>query len=188
MKLAFWRDFGVTSFRLFWVKFVAGALTIGGGCSLGREGPTVQLGANLASNLAPHLGVAKQGQRAACAAGAAAGLAAAFNTPLTGITFVLEEMVENLNSRLLGSMILASVCGAIVVHAFMGENPAFRMTAVEEHSWHVYLLVPIAAACAGLVVVAFQKLTFLLRPSFRRLQRVPSWFQPGLGGLVTWLL
>src|SRR5262249_22275865 len=92
LKLAFWKDFGVVPWRVVWVKFVAGVLSIGGGCSLGREGPSVQLAGGVASNLAGLLGEAKQKRRMAAAAGAAAGLAAAFNTPLAAVTFVLEEI------------------------------------------------------------------------------------------------
>ena len=81
LKLAFWKEFGTVPWRVAWVKFVAGMLSIGGGSSLGREGPSVQLAGAVASNLAGLAGTAKQGRRAAAAAGAAAGLAAAFNTP-----------------------------------------------------------------------------------------------------------
>src|SRR5262249_22211766 len=72
LKLAFWKDFGVVPWRVVWVKFVAGVLSIGGGCSLGREGPSVQLAGGLASNLAGLLGEAKQARRLAAAAGAGA--------------------------------------------------------------------------------------------------------------------
>ena len=75
-------------------------LSIGGGQSLGREGPSVQIGSNLASTVAGFLGVPKQGRRAASAAGAAAGLSAAFNAPLAAIAFVLEEIIGDLNSSL----------------------------------------------------------------------------------------
>ena len=75
--------------RVVIAKYFAGAISIGGGCSLGREGPTVHIAGALASNIAGWLGVAKQGRRPALLSGAAAGLAAAFNTPLSAITFVL---------------------------------------------------------------------------------------------------
>src|SRR4029077_16619172 len=81
-KVAFWRDFGFMPARVVIAKFFAGAISIGGGCSLGREGPTVHIAGALASNIAGWLGIAKQGRRPALLSGAAAGLAAAFNTPL----------------------------------------------------------------------------------------------------------
>src|SRR5690606_40079440 len=110
----FWKDFGVVPWRVVWVKFLGGALSVGGGASLGLEGPTVQLAGGLTSNLAGVLGMAKKERRVAAAAGAAAGLAAAFNTPLAAVTFVLEEVIGDLNSRLLGSVLVASLLGALV--------------------------------------------------------------------------
>ena len=72
LKLAFWKDFGFVPWRVVWVKFVAGIVSIGGGSSLGREGPSVQLAGALSSNLAGLAGEAKQNRRAPAAAGAAA--------------------------------------------------------------------------------------------------------------------
>jgi H+/Cl- antiporter ClcA len=103
LKLAFWKDFGFVPWRVAGLKFIAGILSVGGGASLGREGPSVQIAGTLASNIAGLAGEAKQNRRAAAAAGAAAGLAAAFNAPLAATTFVLEEIIGDLNSRLLGS-------------------------------------------------------------------------------------
>ncbi len=88
LKAAFWKDFGYVPWRVVWVKLVAGIVSIGGGCSLGREGPSVQLAGALASNLAGVAGEPKQNRRFGAAAGAAAGLAAAFNTPMAAIAFV----------------------------------------------------------------------------------------------------
>ena len=125
LKIAFWKDFGVVSWSAVWVKFAAGALSIAGGSSLGREGPSVHLAGGLASNAAGWLGVPKQSRRGAAAAGAAAGLAAAFNTPLAAVTFVLEEIIDDLNSLLLGRMLLASMVGALVTYWLIGPQPAF---------------------------------------------------------------
>ena len=87
----------------------------------------MQLAGAVASNLAGLAGEAKQNRRAAAAAGAAAGLAAAFNTPLAATTFVLEEIIGDLNSRLLGGVLLASVLGALVVHGVIGKQPSFTL-------------------------------------------------------------
>ena len=186
LKLAFWKEFGVVPWRVVWVKFVAGVLSIGGGCSLGREGPSVQLAGGLASNLAGVLGEAKQARRLAAAAGAGAGLAAAFNTPLAAVTFVLEEIIGDLNSRLLGSVLLASGIGAFVVHGLIGRQPAFVLTGATSPALLVYVQTPIVAAGGALIGVLFQKWTLALRARRQQFTRVPAWIRPSLGGVVTW--
>lgn len=188
LKLAFWKDFGHTPKRLLWIKFLASALSIGGGQSLGREGPSVQLGGNVASTVAGLLGIAKQSKRAAAAAGAAAGLAAAFNAPLAAVAFVLEEILEDLNSRLLGPVLLASVIGAFVVHAWLGAQPAFDLPRINEPTWHAYALMPFAAALAALAGVAFQRGALTLRARARTWRWLPPMWRPLLAGWVTWAL
>jgi CIC family chloride channel protein len=188
LKLAFWKDFGVVPWRVVWVKFVAGVLSIGGGCSLGREGPSVQLAGGLASNLAGLLGEAKQKRRMAAAAGAAAGLAAAFNTPLAAVTFVLEEIISDLNSSLLGSVLLASVIGAFVVHGLIGKQPAFTLSGVESPRWLVYVLTPLVAAVAAFIGAFFQKWTMGLRARRKQFERLLAWSRPAWGGIITWAL
>ncbi len=188
VKLAFWKDFGFIPWRVVWVKFVAGALSVGGGCSLGREGPSVQLAAGAASTVAGLMGEAKQSRRPAAAAGAAAGLAAAFNTPLAAVTFVLEEIIADLNSRFLGGVLLASVIGAFVVHALVGAQPAFTLGGVAPPHWFVYLLTPVVAAAAALVGVGFQKSTMWLRLKRKQFRAAPAWIRPCLGAVVTWAI
>jgi CIC family chloride channel protein len=188
LKIAFWKDFGWVPWRVVWVKYIAGVLSVGSGCSLGREGPSVQLAGGLASNLAGLFGVAKQQRRLAAAAGAAAGLAAAFNTPLAAVTFVLEEIIDDLNSSLLGGVLLASVIGAFVVHGLIGRQPAFTVTGIDSPTWFVYCLTPIVAAVAGLVGVQFQRWTVALRGARKQFQSIPAWLRPTLGGAITWAI
>jgi len=188
LKAAFWKNFGFVPFRVLWVKFLAAALQIGGGSSLGREGPSVQLAGAASSLLAGVAGEPKQNRRLAAASGAAAGLAAAFNTPLAGVTFVLEELIGDLNSRLLGSVLLGSMLGALVVHGILGPQPSFSLGAIGEPSWHSYLLVPVVAVAGTLVGVAFQKSALGLRARQRKIRGVPAWLRPALGGLVCWAL
>jgi CIC family chloride channel protein len=188
LKLAFWKDFGAVSWTVVWVKFLAGVLSIGGGSALGREGPSVQIAGGAASNVAGLLGEPKQNRRMAAAAGAAAGLAAAFNTPLAAITFVLEEIIADLNSRLLGGVLLASVIGALVVHGIVGAQPAFKLSGVEAPNWFVYVLTPVVAAAAALAGVVFHKGTLALRKRQKKFKAVPEWMRPAIGGIITWML
>jgi CIC family chloride channel protein len=189
LKAAYWKDLGFVPFRSVIVKFVAGILTLGGGTSLGREGPSVYVGGGVASNLAAALGIPKRNRRPPTAAGAAAALAAAFNTPLAAITFVLEEMLNNeFGSRVLGGVVLAAVSGAMIVHAFLGPQPAFTLPSVESVSWLMYVILPIVATVASLIGVAFQRLTLSLRARVRDRSRIPVWLKPLCGALITWVL
>jgi CIC family chloride channel protein len=185
-KAAFWKDFGVISWRTVWVKFVAGILAIGGGGSLGREGPSVHMGAGLASTLAGLTGEAKQNRRRATASGAAVGLAAAFNAPIAAVTFVLEEIIQDLNSNLLGSVLLASVIGALIVHGLVGRQPAFIMKNIDAPTWRAYVLTPFAAGLASLAGVFFQKNTLHLRQQLRSRSKIPSWLKPAIGAALAW--
>ncbi len=188
LKLAFWKDFGFVPARVIWVKFLAGILSVGGGSSLGREGPSVQLAGAVGSNLAAWTGEAKQRRRASAAAGASAGLAAAFNTPIAATTFVLEEIIGDLNSRFLGAILLASVLGAFVVHAIIGKQPSFSLLGVESPTWRGYLLTPVVAGLAGTVGVHFQRLSLGLRFRMKVAKEIPRWIFPSFGALITWAL
>lgn len=189
LKVAFWRDFGYLPLKVAAAKFFAGIITIGGGCSLGREGPTVHIAGVLASNVAGMLGVAKQGRRAALLSGAAAGLAAAFNTPLSAITFVMEEIVEDLNNtKFLAQTLVASVTATFVAHLFLGNDPAFVIPSVNHFSWILTLLVIPTAALAALAGVAFQKGTLIWRDEIKKIQRIPAFLKPAVGAGLNWVL
>ena len=188
-KVAFWRDFGFMPARVVIAKFFAGAISIGGGCSLGREGPTVHIAGALASNIAGWLGVAKQGRRPALLSGAAAGLAAAFNTPLSAITFVLEEIIEDLNNRgYLAQVLVASVTATFVCHMFLGEDPAFVIPAIGHFSGILYVLVIPTAGLAALAGAAFQKGTLIWRDKIKRVKRIPFFLKPAIGAAMNWML
>lgn len=188
VKSSYWKELGFQPFRSTLVKFFAGMLSIGGGSSLGREGPSVFIGSGVASNVAGLLGTPRRERRAATLMGASAGLAAAFNTPMAAITFAIEEIVGDMNSRYLGRVVMASVLGAFVVYAVLGRQPAFSLPSIENVSWLHYAVVPLVAAVASFAGVVFQKGTLFLRARARRLSSVPSWLKPGFGGLVTWII
>jgi len=134
------------------------------------------------------LGIPKQSRRHATALGAAAGLAAAFNTPLAAITFVLEELIGDMNSRFLGGVVLSSVVGAFVVYAIIGKQPAFDLPEVDALSWWVYLIVPLVAAFAAWLGMIFQRETIRWRSRVKQNQQVPFWVKPAIGGFITWMI
>jgi len=188
VKAAYWKDLGNIRLRSVAVKFLAGALSIGGGNSLGREGPSVFIGSGVAANADALFGTPARGRRPAALIGASAGLAAAFNAPLAAIAFVIEEIVGDLNNRYLGRVVLSSVIGAFVVYALIGRQPAFALPPIENVSWLHYLLVPMVALAAALAGIFFQRAALGWRQRLRRQKRVPAWLLPVLGGLLTWVI
>ncbi|MBN2346163.1 MAG: chloride channel protein [Candidatus Aminicenantes bacterium] len=188
VKSSYWKELGFMKFRPVLIKFVAGILSIGGGNSLGREGPSVFIGSGVASNADGLFGTPKRGRRGASVIGASAGLAAAFNAPLAAITFVIEEIVGDLNNRYLGRVVLSSVIGAFVVYALLGRQPAFSLPPIENVSWLHYLIVPLVALVAALAGVVFQNVTLRWRGRLRRQKRLPAWLLPVAGGLLTWVI
>lgn len=188
VKLAFWREFGVMRKREGSIKLIASALTLGSGVSMGPEGPSIQIGAAVMSSAAGAGGVAKQARRAWCAAGAAAGLAAVFNAPLASITFILEEVIGDLHSRLLGRVVVAAVLGALVGHAILGPQPAFQSSPLGIITWRAWLLVPVVALVASVGGALFQKLALMLR---QRVNALPTGtalapYRPVIGAAASW--
>jgi len=186
VKSAFWKELGWMKWPPVLVKFLAGVLSIGGGQSLGREGPSVYIGAGVSSNVSGLMGTPLRERRGPAIVGASAGLAAAFNTPIAAIAFAIEEVVGDLNSRFLGRVVLASVLGAFVVYAILGRQPAFVLPAVENVSWLHYAAVPVIAFVAATLGRVFQTSTLGLRGRLLRQGRVPAWSLPVFGGLITW--
>ena len=187
LKATYWKDLGVIESRPIWIRFLAGVLTIGGGGSLGREGPTVYMAGGIASLVGRLIGLPRQRLRQATAVGAAAGLAAAFNTPLAAIAFVLEELVGDMNSRLIGPVGLAAVAGALTVHALVGRHPAFHLPTIDEPGPLAFALVPLVAVAATAAGVFFQRATLRWRARASR-SSVPAWLRPVLAGWIVWLL
>ncbi len=188
LKAAYWKELGYIPFKQAVVKFVAGILSIGGGASLGREGPTLFMGGSIAGTIAGIFRIPRFSRRGPAIVGAAAGLAAAFNTPLASITFVLEEIVGDINNRTIGRIVLAAVIGAFVVYAFIGRQPAFVLPNVDHVTWFHYLIVPLAALLAALVGVAFQRGALTLRLRWRKQTRVPRLWSPAVGAFAVWVL
>src|SRR5882672_10611651 len=108
-------------------KFLLGAITIGSGFSLGREGPTVQICAGIGAAVGRFTRRPTRVVKSLISVGAAAGIAAAFNTPLAAITFALEEIVGDLNQRLVGAIVVATVAAAVIEHAILGGAPVFAV-------------------------------------------------------------
>ena len=169
-------------------KFFCTSATLASGIPLGREGPSVQVGAGIASVLGRWLGLRPEKVKALIPVGAAAAIAAAFNTPIAAVLFALEEIVGDLHAPVLGSVVLASATSWMVLRLLLGNNPLFkvpRYELVHPAEFAVYAVLGIAG---GLVSVAFTKLLLGMRAWFLRLPEKTAWFHPVVGGLLVGLL
>ena len=169
-------------------KFLLGALSIGAGFSLGREGPTVQICAGIGVAVGR---LTRQGPRVArqlACIGAAAGIAAAFNTPIAAITFVLEEIVGDLNQRLLGAIVVATVAAAVVEHAILGGQPVFAVPAYALGAWWELVGYALLGVLCAIGAVIFVKGLLWTRAAVRSWTAVPSWAKPAAGGMLVALI
>ena len=144
-------------------KFLTGVLCIGSGHSMGREGPSVQIGAGLASVIGRWLHLSPQRVRDLVPVGAAGALAAAFNTPVAAVLFALEEIIGDMNAALLGSTVVASVAAVIVERSILGNEPLFHVPTY--HLVHPAELLAYAAlgVIGGIVSLVFCKALLALR-------------------------
>ncbi|MDY3296818.1 chloride channel protein, partial [Selenomonas sp.] len=159
-------------------KFIGAVLGIGAGLSLGREGPSVQLGACLGQGVGRMARRAPGEDRYLLTAGAGAGLAAAFNAPLAGVIFCLEELTKDFSPLVLMGAVAACVTATTVVQQFFGLAPVFHMgdvPVVETGSF--FLLLVLLGLFVGFVSLAFNRsLTFSL-DTFARV-KLPAWSKP----------
>jgi chloride channel protein, CIC family len=110
------------SWRVATVKLISAIITLGSGLSLGRQGPTVHVGAGLAAGMSRWVPTSPDHRRQMIAAGAGAGLAAAFNAPITGVLFIVEELLQDLSGLTLGTAIIASFIGGVVSRLLGGGS------------------------------------------------------------------
>lgn len=187
-KAALYAQEGRILLRTVLGKFFCTSATLASGIPLGREGPSVQVGAGIASVLGRWLGLSQEKVKALIPVGAAAAIAAAFNTPLAAVLFALEEIVGDLHAPVLGSVVLASATSWSVLRLLLGNNPLFKVPQyqlVHPAEFAIYAVLGIAG---GLVSVVFTKLLLGMRARFLRMQKKTVWWQPAVGGLVVGLL
>src|SRR5215470_9685081 len=175
---------GQLSLRTVIGKFVLAAASIGAGFSLGREGPTVQICAAIGAALGRAARQPARIVKALISVGAAAGIAAAFNTPIAAITFAMEEVIGDLNQRLVGAIVVASVAAAVVERAILGGRPSLIVPAYSLGHWQELFAYALLGVIAGLGAAVFVQGLLTLRSYARGLTTLPSWARPAVGGAV----
>ena len=187
-KAAFVQQGGVIPFRVPVGKFLMGALCVGSGHSMGREGPSVQIGAGVASAIGQWMGLPAQRVRDLVPVGAAGALAAAFNTPVSAVIFALEEIIGDLNAPLIGSTVVASVASVMVERTILGNEPLFRVPTY--HLQHPAELgaYAVLGVAGGLISLVFCRSLLRIRRATQGLPARGRILLPAAGGAVIGLV
>jgi chloride channel protein, CIC family len=165
-------------------KFILAALAIGSGQSLGPEDPSLQIGATLASMLGRKMRLSRDRMRLIAPVGAAAGLAAAFNAPISAVLFVIEEVIGRWTAGILGSVVLSAVSSVVVMRWFLGSESLFRIPAVQLQRPSELIAYAVLGVVGGLASVVFSLGIKTLRPRCKALPLWTQYFQPALAGLL----
>ncbi|MBN3946971.1 MAG: chloride channel protein [Nostoc sp. NMS7] len=177
--------------RIALVKLISATLVLGSGMPLGREGPTVQIGAALANQLSNWVPTSPEHRRQLIAAGAGAGLAAAFNAPIAGVLFVVEELLQDVSGITLGTAILASFIASVISRLYGSHNLDLNHlnlglpdTTFFAQEIPFYLILGVLA---GLLGILFNKGILESLAINRRLLHVSLPWRIGIAGLVSGL-
>ena len=169
------------------VKALASALCIGVGGSVGREGPIVQIGSAFASSVGQWVRMSENRLRILVACGAAGGIAATFNAPITGLFFGFEIILREFSLDALFAVILSSVAADLVSQAFFGSAPFFATIPHDLFVRHdyTYLLIAVLGVAAGVVGFTFKTVLYGAEDFADRVWRGrPEWARPAVGGLA----
>jgi len=175
-------------FRLIPVKFFGGLLAIGAGLALGREGPSVQMGASLAHLVGAVFGRSWPDCRVLVAAGGGAGLGTAFNAPIAGAVFVLEELVQRFEHRIAIAALLASASALGVARVLLGDAPDFHVSMLGHADAGTRTLYFAFGAFAGLLAVAYNRALLETLSTARRLIPAPLELRAGVVGAAVGIL
>jgi CIC family chloride channel protein len=176
--------------RVALTKLCSTILALGAGLSLGRQGPTVQIGVSLAAQLSQWVPTSPEYRRQLLAAGAAAGLAAGFNAPIAGVLFVVEELLQDFSGLTLGTAILASFVGAVVSRLLGGQGLNLSYFGILQTGLSVQDLpfLALLGILAGLFGGLFSKGIFASLRLFQQFKTVSLPLRIGLAGCLTGLV
>jgi len=183
-KAALYIRNGYISTRTVIGKFLLCALAVGSGHSSGPEDPSLQIGAGAASLISRKVGLSRDKLRIFAPVGAAAGLAAAFNAPISAILFVIEEVIGQWTAGVLGSIVLAAVSAVVVARWFWGAQPMFRIPTVDLRDPRELMAYAVLGVVGGVASLVFAKVLGYTRPLMKRQAEWTVALQPAVAGLL----
>ncbi len=175
---------GYIPFRTVIGKFLVCALAIGSGQSLGPEDPSLQMGAGIASYLGRALRLSQKKIRLIAPVGAAAGLAAAFNAPISAVVFVIEEVIGTWSAGVLGAIVLSAVSSVVTMRWFLGPESLFRVPPIELAHPAELLAYAVLGLAGGAISLLFLKWIEYARPRIQAFPRWSRYLQPAVAGLI----
>ena len=163
-------------------KTLASAVSIGSGASVGPEDPSVQIGANIGSMVGQKLHLSDDIMRTLVAAGAAAGIAAAFNAPIAGVFFALEVILGQIGANTMGAIVISAVASAVITQALSGAQPAFIVPKYAFNSaWELPLYFGLGLL-AGPLAAIYVRLVYAAQDCFIN-GSFPNWLKPAVAGV-----
>lgn len=176
--------------RVLPVKFLAGLAGIGGGMALGREGPTVQMGAAIAQVVGRLIGTRHVAENTLLAIGAGAGLATAFNAPLSGAVFIVEELRQRVSPVVVLAYLLGAASADVVARVAFGQEPVFTVALAPPAALESLPLAAVAGLAAGLLGIVYNRSLLATMRMFDRLRRWPNgstgFIAGAMVGAVAW--
>jgi len=178
---------GLIKARVGLVKTITSAICIGTGGSVGSEGPIAQIGASIGSKIGQILKLDEEKTKTLVACGAAGGIAAIFNAPITGAIFAMEILLNRINSVYFGAVVISSVIADSIAHFFMGDFRAFLIPQYFMKSPWELLLYSLLAILAAFASVLFSRSLYFLEDYFDGLN-IPQWVKPSIGAVFLGIL
>ncbi len=161
---------------ILWRKFIGGILAIGSGLLLGREGPSIQLGSSLGQCVGEKFGTTERDRRILLATGAASGLAAAFNAPLGGTLFVLEEVFHNFSPRIWINSLAGTLAADFVTSNLFGLRPVLQLEYTKPFPLNSYWLLIFLGLFLGILSFAYQKILLMTAHLYDKIKILPRWW------------
>ena len=161
---------------VLWKKFVGGILALGMGLFLGREGPSIQLGAVVAQGIGEHTKTTNAEKKILISSGASAGLSAAFNAPIAGLLFILEEVHHSFSPLVLLTAFSATITSNFVSMHFFGLQPTLYIGELETLPLKYYWTLIILGILIGTLAIGYQQVLLYSSKIFQKIPKLPSYF------------